>query len=161
MRKLQSLKTTTAFFIATLLFYSCDTIDVFEQTKSINKQEWESSKTLSFTFFLGDSTAFYNIDIVLRHTDAYHYNNIWLTITTKNPGDSIAQSQRVNLPLAANAKGWLGAGFDDIIEQRVLLNTLPVRLKPGNYTFTIEHIMREDPLKYVVNAGIRIEKVVQ
>jgi len=30
--------------------------------------------------------------------------------------------------------------------------------KPGNYTFAIEQIMREDPLKNILNAGLRIEK---
>ena len=31
-------------------------------------------------------------------------------------------------------------------------------LKAGNYTFTIEQIMREDPLENVLNVGLRIEK---
>ena len=30
--------------------------------------------------------------------------------------------------------------------------------KKGDYTFTIEQIMREDPLNNVLNVGIRIEK---
>jgi hypothetical protein len=32
-------------------------------------------------------------------------------------------------------------------------------LKKGMYTFTLQHVMREDPLQYVMNAGIRVEKV--
>ena len=49
--------------------------------------------------------------------------------------------------------------MDDIIEQRILLSQRALRVrKPGTYTFTIEHLMREDPLEEVLNAGIRLEK---
>jgi hypothetical protein len=37
-------------------------------------------------------------------------------------------------------------------------NNISLR-KKGDYTFTLEQIMREDPLKNVLNAGLRIEKV--
>lgn len=30
--------------------------------------------------------------------------------------------------------------------------------KKGDYTFTIEQVMREDPLQHVMNVGLRIEK---
>ncbi len=54
-----------------------------------------------------------------------------------------------------------GPAMDDIIEQRVLLFSRPTRLIAGNYTFSIRQVMREDPLQNVLNAGIRVEKVVQ
>ena len=60
-------------------------------------------------------------------------------------------------PLADNTK-WLGTGMDDIIEHRITFNTLPIHLKKGNYTFSLQQIMREDPLQHVLNAGIRVEK---
>ena len=33
------------------------------------------------------------------------------------------------------------------------------KLKAGRYKFILENIMREDPLKEVMNVGIRVEKV--
>jgi gliding motility-associated lipoprotein GldH len=92
--------------------------------------------------------------------DAYHYNNIWLNVTTIAPADT-ARTQQVNLKLGDNTKGWLGFALDDIIEHRVLLTRYPVKLKKGNYTFILQQIMREDPLQYVMNVGIRVEKVVR
>ncbi len=75
--------------------------------------------------------------------------------------DNNVTDQQVKLKLGDNSKGWLGSAMDDIIEHRVLLNRYPVKLKMGNYTFTLQQIMREDPLQYVMNAGIRVEKVKQ
>jgi hypothetical protein len=33
--------------------------------------------------------------------------------------------------------------------------------KPGEYKFILEHIMRENPLREVMNIGIRLEKTAQ
>ncbi len=47
--------------------------------------------------------------------------------------------------------------MDDIYEHRIQLGS-EQGLKAGNYTFTIEQIMREDPLEQVLNVGLRVEK---
>jgi hypothetical protein len=51
--------------------------------------------------------------------------------------------------------------MDDIYDHLIPLapQNQPLYFKtPGNYTFTIEQIMREDPLENVLNTGLRIEK---
>ena len=95
----------------------------------------------------------------MRHTEAYHFNNIWIDFSATFPGKK-PQTQRLNLTLA-NTKGWLGTAMDDIIEQRILLFSKPTSLDSGTYTFSIRQVMREDPLENILNAGIRVEKVVQ
>lgn len=146
---------------AFVLFFAagCNTIDVYEKTIALPHHEWSSNNHLNFTFTATDSFAYYNIYLVLRHTEAYHFNNIWINVTSAMPGKK-PQTQRLNLTLA-NANGWLGSAMDDIIEQRVLLFRNPARLPKGDYKFTLQQIMREDPLQNVLNAGLRVEKVVQ
>ena len=99
----------------------------------------------------------YNVFVVLRHGDAYHFNNLWMDITTIPPGDT-AQTVRANLKLGDNKK-WLGNTIDDIVEHRVLINSNPLKFKAGNYKFILQQVMREDPLQSILNAGIRVEKV--
>ncbi|MEO8712073.1 MAG: gliding motility lipoprotein GldH [Parafilimonas sp.] len=142
-----------------LLFTACNTIDVFEKTAAIPHHEWSSNDSLFFTFTATDSLAYYNIYLVLRHTESYHFNNIWIDFTSSVPNKK-PQTQRLNL-LLANANGWLGSSMDDIIEQRVLLFSHPTRLTKGAYTFSLQQVMREDPLQNILNAGIRVEKAVQ
>ncbi len=68
--------------------------------------------------------------------------------------------QNINIVLGNDAKGWEGHGMDDIWEIRKSITTGPVPFKkPGNYTFTVSQIMRENPLKHILNIGIRVEKV--
>lgn len=140
-------------------FFACDTIDVYEQTKPFPSHAWNGKEKLSFNFTITDTTSLYNIFAVIRHEDAYHFNNIWLNVTTITP-DKKVTDQKVNLTLGNNS-GWLGTSMDDIIEHRVLLTKFPVRLKAGQYTFSVQQIMREDPLQNIMNAGIRVEKAVQ
>jgi gliding motility-associated lipoprotein GldH len=153
------IKFSIIFLISVILLQSCNTIDVYEQTIAIPKHEWKSNLHLNFTSVIKDSTGYYNIYFVLRHSEAYHFNNIWLDFTAAFPNDT-ARTQRLNLQLATG-NGWLGTSMDDIIEQRLLINKQPIRLPAGTYKFSLSQIMREDPLENILNAGIRIEKVVQ
>jgi gliding motility-associated lipoprotein GldH len=149
-------------FASYLVLPSCDTIDVFEKHATIPKQLWKSSykPEIAFNIAPKDTTARFNIYIVIRHTDAYRYKNIWLNIHTESPA-GVVQNQPLNLQLATDNKGWLGSGMDDIFEHRILITPphSPERLSAGTYRFKLENIMREDPLKNVMNVGIRLEKV--
>lgn len=152
---------TLLYSIALFIFFqSCNTLDVFEKTAAFNKQQWSTNNKPSFTFTVTDTNSQYNIFIVLRHTDAYHFNNIWLNVTTVAPADT-AITQQLNLKLGDNQTGWLGTAMDDIIEHRIAITKNAVPLKKGTYTFALQQIMREEPLQSVLNAGIRIEKVSQ
>lgn len=138
---------------------SCIKIDHYEKIVQIPAQNWFYNNNPAFTFAITDTTSQYNIYVVLRHTDGYNYNNIWLRLGTKLPGDTM-QYQNINLKLANDAKGWEGAGMGDIFEVRKNISRGPYSFKkPGDYTFTAAQIMRENPLHHIMNVGIRVEKV--
>ncbi len=145
--------------ILMLALVGCRPNGVFEKNISIPEHAWNSQFKPSIQFTVEDTTSLYRIYVVFRHTDAYRYKNVWMTITVQPPGD-FAYVNRKNLTLATDERGWLGSGMDDIFEHRILLDASPSRFpKKGVYTFTLAQIMREDPLEHVMNAGIRIEKV--
>lgn len=135
--------------------------DVFEKDLAIPGQEWHSGwqPTFSFDISREDTANRYNVYLVLRHTDAYNYNNLWIRGSVRQPGDTTTRSQRYDLSLADNQKGWTGSGMDDIYEHRIEIQHSTKFDRPGTYSFTLEQIMREDPLKHVLNIGVRIEKV--
>jgi gliding motility-associated lipoprotein GldH len=161
---LKSLSRIALLLLPALLLQSaCTTADLFEKTVTIPGHSWKSDFKPSFTFTIKDTTAGYQFFLVLRHNDKYAFNNIWLNLTVKTPGSAAVKSIRLSKTLATDEKGWLAAGMDDIYEhllelnQELTDNDISFR-KPGEYTFTIEQVMREDPLRNVLNAGLRIEK---
>jgi gliding motility-associated lipoprotein GldH len=145
----------TSYFV---LLVSCTlTTGVFEKNVAIPDQQWASHFKPEISFSIKDTLSLYHIYLVLRHTDAYNYNNIWIRATVQEPGGA-PKSQQYDLTLATNEKGWLGSAMDDIYENRVLIQSQTRFNKAGEYHFTLEQIMREDPLKHVLNVGIRVEK---
>ena len=138
---------------------ACDPVNVYEKNKDIPGHSWEYGLQPSFDFNIKDTLSLYNLYIVLRHTDNYHYNNIWLNVGSQSPGDSM-RNQRFDLQLGTDAHGWEGAGMDDIWEVRKPITKGPVKFsKAGNYTFTLTQVMRENPLPGIMNAGIRVQRI--
>ena len=151
------LRTSCIVLLASYIFTSCTTIDLYEKAVTIPKHQWSSSFKPSFDFTIKDTSAPYRLFLVLRHTEKYNFNNIFVNVYVKGPGQDTVQKIQQDLVLATNDKGWLASGMDDIYEHRIQLGS-DQSLRAGNYTFTIEQIMREDPLENVLNVGLRIEK---
>lgn len=140
---------------------ACDSLGVAEQLVSFEKQAWPAEQQPGFRFELKDTNSSYNIYFVLRHTDSYPYKNIWITYGHQYSGEKTVTFENKNLTLADDATGWRGAAMVDIIEQRVLLTPNPVKIQPGTSIFQVEHLMRINPLPHVLQAGVRLERIVQ
>ena len=150
------IKTRIAFIAAFVLFFSsCTNIDLYEKDVTIPGFKWKSNFKPEFTFNIKDTSTPYQLFLVLRHSEKYNYNNIWINLYSQPPGDTIHKAA-FELQLATNEK-WLGSGMDDIYEHRIKL-TDPQYLKAGIYHFKIEQIMRDDPLENIMNVGLRVEK---
>lgn len=146
----------TAICLLCAVLFSCTTVDLYEKSVTIPGHKWEKTFRPSFDFTITDTTAPYKVYLVLRHNEKYSFNNIYINLYVKGPGQDTAQKIQRDILLATNEKGWLATGMDDIYEHRSLL--AEQHFKAGDYHFSIEHIMRENPLLHVLNAGLRIEK---
>ena len=147
------------YFSVILLVAGCAKINLFEKSVPIPAQTWNYNYKPSFNFSISDTSATYTVYIVLRHTDAYKYNNIWLSLGSQAPGDTM-RFQNINLQLANDQKGWEGTGMDDIYEVRKNITPGPVPFRrAGMYTFTLAQIMRENPLEHILDIGLRVEKL--
>ena len=148
------------FYALIFTLFGCkQEIGLFQKLVFLPEQSWSYSNKPNFKFQIPDTTSSYRVFFILRHTDAYEYSNIWITLSSKLPGDSNSRSERFNIPLA-NETQWLGTGMDDIFDHRILLYPQPVRFKkPGEYAIELGQDMRVDPLPHVMNVGLRLEKV--
>lgn len=152
------LQILTALFVTALLA-SCTQGNLFEKNVTLPGGKWPLEVKPAITFDITDTTADYKVFFVIRHTEAYGYNNIYVRIGSSSAGDTTTVTKVFDLPLASQNK-WLASGMDDIYEHRILLYSQPVRFrKPGTYTFTLEQLMRENPLQHVMNVGLRVEKM--
>lgn len=154
------LRVSLFIIFASFFIYSCNTIDLYEKTASVPGHKWTSAYKPEFTFTIKDTTVPYNVFFVIRHTEKYNYNNLFINLWAKQPGADSLVKQQLEIVLATNDKGWLGTAMDDIYEQRIRLSPSEGSYFPksGSYTFSLEQIMREQPLEHIMNVGLRIEK---
>ena len=150
-----------ALVLLSVLIAQCRPIDLYERTENIPKHAWSSDFKPSFSFDITDTSSLYQVSLILRHTDAYPFNNIWLDIRVETP-DSL-YNIRTEQRLGNNEQGWLGTGLNDVYEHRIPLNLELEKAgisfrNAGKYTFQLAQVMREDPLPNVLQAGIRVER---
>jgi gliding motility-associated lipoprotein GldH len=151
-----TMKQVAAGFAICLLLAACTEIQLYERTKNIDNASWQKSQVPDFSFQVKDTTTLYHVYVVIRHTHSYGYRNIWLNVGLQQEGDSM-RYQPFELALAGPDK-WLGVGMDDIYEHRALLFPQPVHFnKIGQVIFSVQHIMRQNPLPGIMQVGIRVE----
>lgn len=146
---------------ASMLFAACQPVPHFQKNEAIPHNAWSYNFKPVFTFDITDSNSFYQPYFIIRHTQAYPYNNLWMWLYIKTPGDTVATKARINITLADATGKWLGRGMGEIYEQRMpfSLGDSVDLSKPGTYTIEMEQNMRIDPLPEVLHVGVRVEKV--
>jgi gliding motility-associated lipoprotein GldH len=141
-------------FILTL--FACGNMSVYEKNEAIDNSTWSSKNIIRFEYYANDTASEKNIQINLRHTGLYKYNNIFLFITTVGPdGKSIVDTSEFTI---ANTSGkWLGSGIGDMYDLRLLFKQNVRFSQNGKYLILIQHGMRDINLKEIADVGISIE----
>ncbi|HUX85193.1 MAG TPA: gliding motility lipoprotein GldH [Chitinophagaceae bacterium] len=134
-----------------------DTLRVYEKNVEIPGYSWNDRFALSFDVNVPDTSAFYNLYIFIRHTDAYRYSNLWLLITSTYPSQP-SKTSRVELQLSDQDGRWMGVTMDDVVSQRVPILQQASFSRTGRYHFSLVQDMRQNPLPHVMSIGLRLEK---
>ncbi len=161
-RRIAVLRAACCLLLAASCLAACRPSPEFQQHYNIPKGQWSSGFQPTFQFKVTDTAAAYQLFLLIRHTDAYPFSNIWLTLESRGPLDNGFKTLRVEVPLAAAAGRWLGRGMGEIWEQRVPINSLQSPAffpHAGLYTLRLTQEMRRDPLPEVLTVGLRVEKL--
>ncbi len=124
--------------------------------KALPADGWAYGHTLSFDDVYTDSVeAKGRIAIAVRHTDAYHYSNLWLELSMAL-SDSTERVDTVNIVLADTYGNWQGRGSG---ASYLITDTVDIP-----YTFNrnhpprLRHIMRLDTVREIEQVGLIILK---
>ncbi|HKJ06548.1 MAG TPA: gliding motility lipoprotein GldH [Flavobacteriaceae bacterium] len=148
-----------------LIFISCSKNDVYNQYKPINNNAWEASKTIKFIVENTDTISQKNVFINIRNNKNYAFSSLFLIAKIKFPnGTKIIDTLEYEM---TNAEGeWLGSGFTDIKENKLLYKENVTLNQLGNYQIQINHATRsmddvngENSLQGITDVGLSIEKI--
>ena len=143
-------------------FSSCRPAPQYQEHYNIPGGAWSAAFQPEFKFEITDTATAYQLFLLIRHTDAYPFSNIWINMDSRGPSDSGFTKLRLEVPLAAASGQWLGRGMGELYEQRVRLTSYD---RPaffphkGIYTIRLTQDMRRNPLPEVLTIGYRVEKL--
>ncbi|HRH11178.1 MAG TPA: gliding motility lipoprotein GldH [Bacteroidia bacterium] len=139
------------------VFTSCGNEVVFSKYHTFDNNEWFAKDKVTFDLEITDTKNLNNILFKIRHADAYPYSNIFLFVTTSYP-DGKVMTDTMEIMLANNKGEWMGSGAGDIFDFEVPVKKNVKFPLGGKYKFEFVQGMREDPLPFIMDLGLEIEK---
>jgi gliding motility-associated lipoprotein GldH len=144
-------------FVSVFLI-SCLDIPEYSESRAIHSEVWSSTDTTNFNFEIANDSLRYNCFVDVRHTGDYPFSNLYLFLDLTYPNGK-HRMDTLHCTLADERGRWYGSGLGDIVDHRIEYKSdiqFPVS---GEYSLSITHGMRLDPLDGVTDMGFRIERV--
>lgn len=141
-----------------LLATSCDRNRVFEKNIDIPDYVWDVNNKVSFDVNIDDTISLHNLYVNVRQASHYQFANLYLFIVIKFPNGKLAKDT-LECALADEKGQWKGDGLGDIWDNQILWKPnikFPIK---GKYTFEYEQAMRTEKLPFIMDVGLRVEKV--
>lgn len=139
-----------------LLFAACDYEPVFQQNTAIPNDLWDKNNVVKIEVPVTDTISYHDIYIDVRNLNSYPYSNLYLFVNVIAPnGDNMTDT--LEYRLADDYGAWLGKKSSRIWDCRLPFRAMVKFAQEGNYTFNIQHGMRNDELEGISDVGLTIE----
>lgn len=142
---------------AILLLAGCTSDTVYHSYQPTAAEGWDRKDTLYFDIPENIQNGHYALEIGIRHTPNYAFQNIWLSVSN-NWSDSLHfKTDTIELKLADESGKWLYRGHISNLHQSVHpYSSAPDLPRQQTRTLKIVHIMRSNPLKGIQDVGVRL-----
>ena len=147
-----------ALSLSLFFFSSCDSNRVFEDNTDIPDFTWDVKNKISFDVDIPDTSSMYNLYVNVRNASHYPYANIFIFATITFPNGK-TRSDTIECVLADESGQWKGDGAGDIWDNQIpWMEKIKFPLS-GKYKFEYEHAMRLEQVPFIMDVGLRVEKV--
>jgi len=140
-----------------LLLAACEQESFYEVNKPIENRSWSYANKPTFDIHITDNTAKYDLYVHPRHTSEYKYANLFFLLHQKGP-QLQDTAFRYEVKLAELDGRWIGKNAGNLYSNEFLIKKDISFPDTGVYHFSLEQNMREEPLKYISDIGIKLVK---
>ena len=147
-------KTCIILFVGLLALSSCQPRVAYSDFRTMPIEGWHEDSVLTFETDIHDSMGIYDVLIVVRHTNQYAYQNLWVFVDTYTDL-GISQRDTIEATLADDYGRWLGSGINRYELPLLYIDNMSM---PTHQTrFTIQHGMRTEWLKGITDVGVVVK----
>ncbi|HEY6162081.1 MAG TPA: gliding motility lipoprotein GldH [Bacteroidia bacterium] len=146
------------FAVVSFALASCDSKRLYEENKDVPDGKWAAKDKMDFEFSVPDTSTYYNVFINVRNASQYQFSNIYLFVTTTYP-DGKTSRDTLDCTLQDASGKWMGKGVGDLWDNQLLFKPSVKFPQAGKYKIEYEQAMRVDPLPYITDVGLRVERV--
>lgn len=147
------MKKVVLLVLISVLWLGCQRGVVYNEFQQLPAQGWEADSALQFVPTLTDTLGSYQMQIIVRHTDRYAYQNLWLFVDVQK--DSILLHRDTIESYLANERGeWYGSGMSKMTLPLLYMEN--IALPAGEYKITVQQGMREEQLRGITDVGLKV-----
>ena len=144
--------------IATSLF-ACQSKDrIFIEHQELSPElEWLKKDTREFKVPVEDNSTAYNMSLSFRFTGMYSYQTVNVKMTETSPSGEVTVTEH-ELKLREDNGDFIGEPGYDIWDSEHLVQPNKKYEETGTYTYVLEQNTPVDPLDFVMEIGIIVDK---
>lgn len=151
---MKALKNSWIAVVLIAVLCSCGDTPLYNKSYSFKNNAWEQNVKPVFQVPVPDTTDFYTIQITIRTTTDYAFNNLWFFIHSKTPQGQTGR-EPVEMKIANPDGSWIGEASGTIVENTVYFRHRKFPQK-GNYTFTFEQGITEKTASNVMDISFAV-----
>lgn len=150
------------YYLGLFLLFACEGNQIYQNTHTLAQQTWPATAVQTFTFQVVDTTQAYDIDLCIKNTQAYPYQNFFIAYALQDQAQQLLQNGLEDYMLFEEKTGKpLGTGYGKIKNNQFVLLKNYYFTEPGLYTLNLTQFMRTQNLGGVHAIGIKVNKVQQ
>lgn len=143
------------FVLLFAILSGCDENTLVDSNVSMPSRNWNYANKVKVLVDVADSSKPFNIYFKLRHTADYGYSNIFVLFHVRGASQK-KHTRRFEYRLAQPDGQWNGSGSGNLFTYTLPLLTNYKFPAPGKYELEIEQNMRDNPLREISDAGIKV-----
>ena len=152
------LKLTSLFSIVLFAMACTPEGRIFSENKELSPElEWLKQDTREFKVTVDDITSTYDLSLMFRYATGFQYKTANVRVTEISPnGEEVVSEYK--LSIRDDNGDYLGEPALDIWDSEHLVETKKTYKETGTYTYVMEHAMINDPMQFVMEIGLIVDK---
>lgn len=150
------MKNIVYIFLATT-FFSCQQDFILNETKVIENGAWDYNQIIPFNLEIDDVESLYNLHLIIKHSEEYSFENIYMKIHTSFPSIEKKQEQ-ITIQLADKKGDWVGKCRGGSCKVKVFLLDGFKFPEEGKYSFEFEQFTRKEKLASIESLQLQLFK---